>query len=180
MKKSIIFYFIALVVSLSEFVNIFLTYISMLNLSKIDDSINNIYYLYLVIVIIAIPLFILSIIKMIKSLKESKDVSKKAIFYLMLNLFIMFFIYSYLTVYYFKKNYNTYTKLMEDSLIGDYYKIFRNNLFIDLIISYIHPIIYIISIVLAYIFKSTEDDININKIDESINENFEDLEDLDA
>lgn len=169
MKKSNLFYFIAIVVGLGEFIKIFLTYISYLNLSKISGSIEY-YYLYLVIVIITIPLFILSIINMIKSLKEEKEVSKKAIFCLMLNLFIMFFTSSYLTVYTFKLNYNQYSEYIESGYSTDIFRIYQKNLVINLIRSYISPIIYIVSAVLAYIFKSDDITIIKDKDYEPINE----------
>ena len=84
MKKSNIFYFVALAISLTAYIGIFFNFINLQNLSKVQEININGKNINLTIIIITIPLFVLSIIQMVKSLKEEKQVSKKAIMFLMI------------------------------------------------------------------------------------------------
>lgn len=159
-KKSNIFYFVALSVSLIGYVINIFNYLTIKNSITLSGAGNIQLYVYLAIIIAIPPLFILSIWLMIKSVRNNQEVSTVSIVLLMINLIFMFGLFSYATVSNFHDYYEQYTNLINSSSVSEeaikVYKVSRTNLIYSLLGGFILPGTYLVASVLALIFKVKE------------------------
>lgn len=161
MKKSFIFYVVALVTSLTAYVINIFSFLNALNNMNIEG---NAYALpkniYLTIMIVTIPLFVGSIVLMINSFKKTNELSIVPIILLVINLVIMFLLNSYISIHTFKSTYNTYAEILKNTSVTDplyqMYKTIQTSAVYSLISGFTLPIVYLLSSVLALIFKVEE------------------------
>ena len=160
MKKSFMFYIIALVTSLVSYVINIFAFLNTFNNTKISNEYEFQMYFYLIIMIITIPLFVISIVLMIASVKKTNEISIVPIILLVINLVVMFILYSTVSIHTFKVSYDQYSRLIEGITESDelyaVYSTLKTGLIYSLISGYILPIVYLISSVLALIFKVDE------------------------
>lgn len=160
MKKSFMFYIVALVTSLVSYVINIFAFLNSFNNAKISNEYEFQMYFYLIIMIITIPLFVISIVLMITSVKKINEISIVPIILLVINMVVMFILYSTVSIHTFKESYDQYNRLIEGITESDelyaVYSTLKTGLIYSLISGYILPIVYLISSVLALIFKVDE------------------------
>lgn len=165
MKKSAIFFIIALVTSLIAYVINVFTFLAMVNNTSLSNSYEVLMYIDLISMIITIPLFVICICQLVKSVKQSKDVPMVTIILLLVNLIVMFGLYSYSSVYSFKQLYYSYeSKMSESEDVALVFKVLKQNLIYSFISGYIIPIVYLLSSTCSLIFKYNEK-AKLNNID---------------
>lgn len=157
MKKSTIFFIIALVTSLIAYVINIFKFLTNVNNLSLSDSYKISMYISLIIMIITIPIFVICTYQLIKSLKQSKDVPLVTIILLFVNLIVMFGLYSYSSVYLFKQLYHAYdSNIHESAEVLEVLQISKRNLVYSFISGYILPMVYLLSSTFSLIFKYNE------------------------
>ena len=160
MKKSTIFYFVSLTVSLLSY---FLFFFSFFNL-KISEAISEPsdvqIYVYSALIVVMIPLFVLSIWQAVKSIKAQNEISVLSIVLLLANLIIMFALSSFARIHEFAEYYKTYSQLLDNDNLSqeiiDVYTVSRKRLIISLISGFLSHLTYLITSVLATVCKIKE------------------------
>ena len=160
MKKSTIFYFVSLTVSLLSYFQFFFSFFNLKISEAISDPSDVQIYVYSALIVVMIPLFVLSIWQAVKSIKAQNEISVLSIVILLANLIVMFAVSSFARIHEFVEYYNTYSGLLENEYLSqeiiDVYTVSRKRLIISLISGFLSPLTYLITSVLATVCKIKE------------------------
>lgn len=160
MKKSSIFYFVSLTVSLLSYFQFFFSFFNLKISEKISEPSNVQIYVYSALIVIMIPLFVLSIWQAVKSIKIQNEISMLSIVLLLANLIVMFALSSFARIHEFAQYYNTYSQLLDNDYLSqeiiDVYTVSRKRLIISMISGFLNPLTYLITSVLATVCKIKE------------------------
>ena len=160
MKKSSIFFFVSLTVSLLCYFQFFFSLFGLKLSEKISEPSDVQIYVYSALIVIMIPLFILSIWQAVKSIKTQNEISIVSIVLLLANLIIMFALSSFARIHEFVEYYNSYSGLLENEYLSqeiiDVYTVSRKKLILSMISGFLSPLTYLITSVLAAVCKVKE------------------------
>ena len=160
MKKSSIFYFVSLTVSLLSYFQFFFSFFNLKISEEISEPSDVQIYVYSALIVVTIPLFVLSIWQAVKSIKTQNEISTVSIVLLLANLIIMFALSSFARIHEFAQYYNTYSQLLDNNYLSqeiiDVYTVSRKRLIISMISGFINPLTYLITSVLATVCKIKE------------------------
>lgn len=160
MKKSSIFYFVSLTVSLLCCFQFFFSLFGLKLSEKISEPSDVQIYVYSALIVIMIPLFILSIWQAVKSIKTQNEISIVSIVLLLANLIIMFALSSFARIHEFAEYYKTYSQLLDNDNLSqeiiDVYTVSRKKLILSMISGFLSPLTYLITSVLAAVCKVKE------------------------
>lgn len=160
MKKSSIFYFVSLTVSLLSYFQFFFSFFNLKISEEISELSDVQIYVYSALIVVMIPLFVLSIWQAVKSIKAQNEISILSIVLLLANLIIMFALSSFARIHEFVEYYNTYSELLENDYLSqeiiDVYTVSRKRLIISMISGFINPLTYLITSVLATVCRIKE------------------------
>ena len=160
MKKSSIFYFVSLTVSLLCYFQFFFSLFGLKLSEKISEPSDVQIYVYSALIVIMIPLFILSIWQAVRSIKAQNEISVLSIVLLLANLIIMFALSSFARIHEFAEYYKTYSQLLDNDNLSqeiiDVYTVSRKRLIISMISGFLSPLTYLITSVLAAVCKVKE------------------------
>ena len=136
MKKSSIFFFVSLTVSLLCYFQFFFSLFGLKLSEKISEPSDVQIYVYSALIVIMIPLFVLSIWQAVRSIKAQNEISVLSIVILLANLIVMFAVSSFARILEFVEYYNTYSGLLENEYLSqeiiDVYTETRKRLIISL------------------------------------------------
>ena len=160
MKKSSIFFFVSLTVSLLCYFQFFFSLFGLKLSEKISEPSDVQIYVYSALIVIMIPLFILSIWQAVRSIKAQNEVSTLSIVLLLANLIVMFALSSFARIHEFAEYYKTYSQLLDNDNLSqeiiDVYTVSRKRLIISMISGFLSPLTYLITSVLAAVCKVKE------------------------
>ena len=160
MKKSSIFFFVSLTVSLLCYFQFFFSLFGLKLSEKISEPSDVQIYVYSALIVIMIPLFVLSIWQAVRSIKAQNEVSTLSIVLLLANLIVMFALSSFARIHEFVEYYNSYSGLLENEYLSqeiiDVYTVSRKRLIISMISGFLSPLTYLITSVLATVCKIKE------------------------
>lgn len=160
MKKSSIFFFVSLTVSLLCYFQFFFSLFGLKLSEKISEPSDVQIYVYSALIVIMIPLFILSIWQAVRSIKAQNEISVLSIVLLLANLIIMFALSSFARIHEFAEYYKTYSQLLDNDNLSqeiiDVYTVSRKRLIISMISGFLSPLTYLITSVLAAVCKVKE------------------------
>ena len=153
MKKSTIFYFVSLTVSLLSYFQFFFSFFNLKISEAISEPSDVQIYVYSALIVIMIPLFVLSIWQAVRSIKAQNEISVLSIVLLLANLIIMFALSSFARIHEFAEYYKTYSQLLDNDNLSqeiiDVYTVSRKRLIISMISGFLSPLTYLITSVLA-------------------------------
>ena len=160
MKKSSIFYFVSLTVSLLSYFQFFFSFFNLKLSEEISEPSDVQIYVYSALIVVTIPLFVLSIWQAVKSIKTQNEISIVSIVLLLANLIIMFALSSFARIHEFAEYYKTYSQLLDNDNLSqeiiDVYTVSRKRLIISMISGFLSPLTYLITSVLAAVCKVKE------------------------
>ena len=160
MKKSSIFFFVSLTVSLLCYFQFFFSLFGLKLSEKISEPSDVQIYVYSALIVIMIPLFVLSIWQAVRSIKAQNEISVLSIVLLLANLIIMFALSSFARIHEFAEYYKTYSQLLDNDNLSqeiiDVYTVSRKRLIISMISGFLSPLTYLITSVLAAVCKVKE------------------------
>ena len=160
MKKSSIFFFVSLTVSLLCYFQFFFSLFGLKLSEKISEPSDVQIYVYSALIVIMIPLFVLSIWQAVRSIKAQNEVSTLSIVLLLANLIVMFALSSFARIHEFVEYYNSYSGLLENEYLSqeiiDVYTVSRKKLILSMISGFLNPLTYLITSVLATVCKAKE------------------------
>lgn len=160
MKKSSVFYFVSLTVSLLSYFQFFFSFFNLKISEEISEPSDVQIYVYSALIVVTIPLFVLSIWQAVKSVNTQNEISTVSIVLLLANLIIMFALSSFARIHEFVEYYNTYSHLLDNDYLSqeiiDVYTVSRKRLIISMISGFINPLTYLITSVLATVCKIKE------------------------
>ena len=160
MKKSSIFYFVSLTVSLLSYFQFFFSFFNLKISEAISEPSDVQIYVYSALIVIMIPLFVLSIWQAVRSIKAQNEISVLSIVLLLANLIVMFAVSSFARILEFVEYYKTYSGLLDNDYLSqeiiDVYTVSRKKLILSMISGFLSPLTYLITSVLATVCKIKE------------------------
>ena len=160
MKKSTIFYFVSLTVSLLSYFQFFFSFFNLKLSEEISEPSDVQIYVYSALIVVTIPLFVLSIWQAVKSVKTQNEIAIVSIVLLLANLIVMFALSSFARIHEFAEYYKTYSQLLDNDNLSqeiiDVYTVSRKRLIISMISGFLSPLTYLITSVLAAVCKVKE------------------------